>query len=538
MLPRLRAMLVALGHRGPDGHGEYVAPGGSCILGHTRLAIIDVSDSSSQPYVSSDKNHALTYNGECYNYQQLRSQLRLQGQVFDSEGDTEVIFKTLLTAGVEGLAAANAMFAIGFWDEKRETIVLARDFYGQKPLYYAIADNHLIFASEVRAILASGLVPRKASPEAIISFLSYGCVQPPYSIVESVFTLGAGSHAHFNQSEGLTIGHWVRLVEPAPTGNLRDSFVQAVGCHLISDVPIGIFLSGGIDSSAVLAAARQGTSGELVTLSISFPDNPEYSESKYARQMAERCGSTHHDIPLSSNDLLALLPQATAAMDQPTVDGINTFAVALAAHNAGLKVALSGIGGDELFGGYGSFRDVPTALGYRRLSMLPNNIASELLYSLDATSRRNAKLCELLDAPTDVAALWLARRRIFSSRQLGSLLSSSKSRSWQAGIDSQRLEELRAACLNSAVGDAISQLELKAYMEPMLLRDSDYMGMAHGLEIRAPFLDINFSRQALNVPASERLCQTRPKQYFLDQLGDWLPREISDRPKQGFVLPL
>jgi len=537
-MPNLRAMLVALGHRGPDGQGEYVAPGGACIFGHTRLAIIDVSDSSSQPYVSPDRNHALVYNGECYNYMQIRAQLKSQGHVFDSEGDTEVVFKTLLASGVEGLAAANAMFAIGYWDENRETLLLARDFYGQKPLYYAVTDNHLIFASEVRAMLASGLVARKASPEAIASFLSYGCVQPPQTIVDSVLSLNAGSHAHFSQSQGLTFGRWSDLLPPAAQGHLRDSFVQAVKAHLISDVPIGIFLSGGIDSSAVLAAARQATTGELVTLSISFPDNPEYSESKYARQMADRCGSRHHDVPLSSADLLALLPAATAAMDQPTVDGINTFAVARAARNAGLTVALSGIGGDELFGGYTSFRDVPAALRYRRLSMLPNNIASSLLYGLDPTSRRSAKICELLDAPSDVAALWLARRRIFSSRQLGSLLGSGKHGAWQSGMDSERLDDLRTAATCSEVGDAISQLELKGYMEPMLLRDSDYMGMANSLEIRAPFLDINFSRQSLEIAAGKRLARTTPKQYFVEQLAEWLPKEVTDRPKQGFVLPL
>lgn len=532
------AMLASMEHRGPDGTGVYTSPSGTCILGHARLAIIDPSSASDQPFASKNQRNQLVYNGECYNFRELRGELQSTGELFTTSGDTEVVSRLLSLHGVDAFPKLNAMFALAFWDEDNQRLLLARDHFGQKPLYYAFQDGTLIFASEVRALLASGLVPRALCHEAVMSFLSYGCVQPPRTIIEGVWSLERGTSVNFSFKDSGTFIEkpWVQASYEA-NDTLKESFQHAVSRHLISDVPIGVFLSGGIDSSAVVAAARQSVTGSLVSLSVTFPDAASYSETEYSRAIAKKWETDHREIAFRNNDILKVLPDALSAMDQPTADGINTFVVSEAAKQAGLRVALSGLGGDEIFGGYSSFSLAPKALRYRQILRGPLAPLLCWFFSQDIYNRRMAKVRELFEAEPDIIGAYLSKRRMFTSAQMRTLLPGA-SDGWITGIEPARHSALKAFCQNVKEGDAVSFLEMAIYMEPMLLRDSDCMGMANSLEIRVPFLDAQFSAQALSIPADERLENIPPKSAFVRSLGDWLPDNISNRPKQGFVLPL
>lgn len=537
----LRRMVEALRHRGPDGEGYYRSPSGTCLLGHRRLAILDLSDAAAQPMVSPDAQYAFVYNGECYNYHAMKAALTANGESFTSTGDTEVLFCLLRKRGRACLSGLNAMFAFGFWDEAQQTLLLARDRFGQKPLYHARIGSLLLFASELRALLASDLVERRISPAAIRSYLAYGAVQGPETIVDGVRLLPAAHYLEY-QAEGRESngGYWTPPTDKQPLAAeaLRDEFRKAVERHLISDAPIGLFLSGGIDSSAIAAAAvRTRTGPPPVSLAVVFPDAPSHCEQEHARRMARHAGTDHHEIPLTGSELLARLPSAIAAMDQPTVDSINTEVVSYAARCAGLKVALSGLGGDELFGGYPSFRDVPRLVSWLRpmravMGKIVGSISDAAPYS-----RRSAKIMDLISCPGDPVGVYLARRRLFTSAQVQSLLPSDPRNGWSADIPDETYQDFARLAEPREPPDAIGLLEMRAYMENMLLRDSDVMGMAHSLEIRVPFLDADFSGAALRLDSGARVPSRIPKARLVEALGDWLPRENVERPKQGFTFP-
>ena len=536
----VRRMAASMRHRGPDGQGVYVSPTGRCVLGHCRLSILDLSDSAAQPMLSADRSHALVYNGECYNFQEIRNEFHKCGETFLSSGDTEVILKLLVREGNSALSKINGMFALALWDDRNQELVLARDRYGQKPLYVFRSGKLTLFASEVRSLLASGLVPRKADPDAIRGYLAYGAVQEPYSIVSGVSILRPGSYMTLQvDGKGKTDCYWEcpsngKAVAP---DELREKFCSAVKRHLVSDVPLGLFLSGGIDSSAVTAAATRSANAEIKTLSVVFPDQPSQSEAKYASQMASLSGTEHCEIPITGQDLLGLLPNALDAMDQPTGDAINTYIVSRAASQAGLTVALSGLGSDELFGGYPSFSDVPKMLRIRRLLGWCNGCGANLLQHFGLFSIKLSKMMEMLDAPADIVNSYLVRRRVFSSRQIKRIAPGLAGEGWDHGLNENYMSQLHSMVKSLEIHDAVGLLEMQAYMGQMLLRDSDVMGMAHSLEIRLPFLDTDFSSFVLGLAPETRIPRRQPKWLFTEAMGEWLPREISGRDKWGFTLP-
>ncbi len=536
----VQKMLAVMGHRGPDGHGIYSSPDGSCLLGHRRLSIIDPSTMSAQPFVLPGFA-ALSYNGECYNFKDLRHELIQQGVQFVSTGDTEVVLRTLVAAGDKrGLRRLNAMFAMALWDERQNYLLLARDYFGQKPLYFCIASNYLVFASEVRALLASGLVERRLDEDAVRGYLSYGAVQSPNTIVRNVRSLEAGSLLKFQNGKIQIERIHDSLVEASSVemDKLRELFQAAVARHLISDAPIAIFLSGGLDSSAVVAAASAASTADISTFTLTFPDFPEYSESEAAMLVAQEFNTRHSAVPLLSSDIEALLPRALQSMDQPSIDGLNTYLISKAARDAGFKVALSGLGGDEMFGGYSAFRDVPRMLKIReRVKFLPPSLVS-MVRVMDPHGKTMNKLADMAAAPADVVSLYLSRRRIFTSRQVDALLTASlRRRKWSADIPDSRLSRAHELCEEASVEDCITKLEMMLYMEQMLLRDSDVMGMANSLEIRLPFLDLDFARATLSMPASQRIRNAPSKDTFRDMVKPWLPSKIMNLPKKGFVLP-
>jgi asparagine synthase (glutamine-hydrolysing) len=538
----VRRMTTALRHRGPDGDGIYVSPSGRCVLGHSRLAILDLSKAASQPITTADDRFALSYNGECYNFRELRESLRRDGQKVTSSGDTEVVLRTLVSRGAAMLPDVNGMFALAFWDDREGSLLLARDQFGQKPLYYAESNGLLLFASEVRALLESGLVARRADRDAVVGFLSFGSVQEPTTIVEGVSALAPGTSLTARpDGQRESNCYWTppREKRDCPPSELKHAFASSVSRHLLSDAPIGVFLSGGIDSSAIAVAAARVSSGTVKTVSVVCPDAPDLSEQKFARLVAEREGTEHCEVPFSASDQAELIPDAIAAMDQPTVDGVNTYVVSAAARQAGLKVSLSGLGGDELFGGYrGSFVNTLTMLrASKRLGAL-RRPASVALRRFGTFATRPSKLADMFSSPGDLVSAYLVRRKLFTSAQVRSMFPGLVGSGWCDGLPAGQFASMRRMVQSRADADAIGLLEMRRYMGQQLLRDSDAMGMAHGLEIRMPFLDTGFSASALMLDASARVPSSTPKQRFVQCLGDWLPSEIARRRKQGFLLPI
>ncbi len=533
-------MVASMHHRGPDGQGMFVSPSGNCVLGHSRLAILDLSDSAAQPMVSPDNRWAFVYNGECYNYLEIREELSSHGEGFESTGDTEVVFRFLSAHGPSALTKLNAMFALALWDERERKLIIARDRYGQKPLYFAHVGRLFLFASEVRALLASGLVAREIDPSALLGYLAYGAVQEPSTIVAGVSLLRpAAWMAVEPQGETSTELYWQSPTEKRDTqpNELRESFSAAVKRHLVSDAPLGLFLSGGIDSSAITMAAARTAGARVRTLCVVFPEQADKSEAQYASIVAKRAGTEHTEVPVTGSQMLKILPDALDAMDQPTSDAINTYVVSHAARQAGMKVALSGLGGDELFGGYPSFRDVPRMLRLRRLLAPVRNSLAKGLADSARFSVRPAKLAELLNAPDNNLCAYLVRRRLFSTQQMREMAPELLCRGWYSGLDENLFRELRTMIDGLNVYDATGLLEMRLYMGQTLLRDSDVMGMNHGLEIRLPFLDAQFASCAIALNSRARAPGKRPKWPFVKAMERLIPSEIIDRPKRGFTLP-
>ena len=531
---RVRAMLACMQHRGPDGAEQWRHSDLPVVLGHRRLAILDTSKAGTQPMTSRCGRYTLVYNGECYNYRNLRHTLESGGERFESNSDSEVVLAWLVKHGTEGLKDLSGMFALAVWDEEARSVLLARDPFGIKPLYVARpGPGVMAFASEVRALMTGFPSLRCVNKSAIAGYLAYGIIPEPLTILKEVRTLAPGTWlmcaVDGSEAQRGTFAH------PMPTPDsigaspaaIRASFVDAVHRHLVSDVPVGAFLSGGIDSSAIVAAMSKQRGFDVKTLTVSFPDEPEWDESLRARTWAEVCGTDHREVPMSARDILQVLPAALAAQDQPTLDAVNTYVVSAAAAQADLVVVLSGLGGDELFGGYAPTRDVPRALRMRkRLGPMSKVLEAGLKRARNVDAKRHAKRLDLLASPATRLALYLARRRIHSPRQVRRLCPELRSPA-ALGVLCDDLAH------DTAIEDAVSYFEASFYMRNQLLRDSDAMGMAHSIEIRVPFLDHEFARLAWRAGPQWR----DRKQRFAAAISDLLPADASRVKKQGFTLP-
>jgi len=399
----LQMMLDAIKHRGPDDRGEKkIGPknGINIYLGHQRLSIIDPSQGGHQPMSNNDSTLWISTNSEIYNYRELKDDLEHEYN-FRSKSDTEVLLRSYEVWGLDCLKKIRGMFAFAIWDDTNNKLVLARDRIGIKPLYYFSKNNIFIFSSELRAILASKIDKPGINPTGIFQYLSYGRVGSIDSILDSIMELPPG-HFLVADKHGIKVQkYWdpfnENKLEQSPTkivqriGNCLDEVARQ---HLVSDVPIGAFLSGGIDSSAVVSMITANTPTPIQTISVTFQDK-DYDESKYSSLFADHLGTKHHELLLSERDLIENLSPALASMDQPTVDGINTYMISQAAKNMGLKVALSGLGGDELFAGYNSFSLVPRLNKIKKiLNSLPtglrkqlSNLASRLMPPSDKSTK-------------------------------------------------------------------------------------------------------------------------------------------------------
>ncbi len=539
----VRCMTDAIAHRGPNAEG--VKRIGDTVLGHRRLSIIDLSTASDQPFTSSDGRYTISFNGEIYNYRDIKREL---GTVTWRTGsDTEVLLAAYARWGIDCLHRLHGMFAFAVHDSVTDELFIVRDRMGIKPVYWYRNQQHLVFASEVRAMLASGLVPRKLDEVALIDHLRYQTVHAPFTLLKDVRMLEAGHYLRIHDRE-VSDHRWYDLVGsaakeagtmslPEVHREVRDRLSRAVEKRLVSDVPFGAFLSGGIDSSAVVGLMAQASASPVHTFSVIF-NEPEFSEEKYARIVSEKFRTEHTAIRLRPEDMLRMLPDALDAMDHPSADGPNTYVVSKVTKEAGITMALSGLGGDEVFAGYPVFERSLALWRKRWIASMPKPLRS-LTASIIAGARPSIssdKLGELLRLPSfAVEETFPVSRLTYSDRELSDLFGRDR-------LPENRVRSIMHALLEEEGGDALPMLsqvslgELGTYLQNVLLRDTDQMSMAHALEVRVPFLDHELVEFVLGVSDTHKFPHT-PKKLLVDALGDLLPHEIVDRPKMGFTLP-
>ncbi len=548
----LAAMLRQMAPRGPDDEGSVeIVPhaGGRLRIGARRLAILDLSPAGHQPMLDAETGNWLVYNGEIFNFRELRRELQALGCCFRSSCDTEVLLAGYRVWGEQVLARLRGMFAFALWDVARQMLLLARDPLGVKPVYYTSSPDRFLFASELRALLASGLVKRELDATGLDSFLKFGAVQEPATLVRGVRLLPAGSLLRWSgDPPSVGIERYWNLppaAEPMNGGGrdrksrveeMRAALSDAVRLRLESDVPLGVFLSGGIDSTAVASLAAQH-GGTIKTFAVTFAEE-RFAEGEKARQVARLLGTEHHELTVSESDLLAALPQALAAMDQPTVDGINTYFVSRATKKAGVTVALSGLGGDELFAGYRSFRWVPRMERVERwLPSWGRHIAGSLLDSRLFRGSRNQKLALWMRREDGYPHPFYISRLLLPPAQVARLLRPE----WLLDIRFDEYAEeyatqQRLLSSHDPV-NRVSCLEVLVYLRNTLLRDADCMSMAHSLEVRVPLVDDVVTSVALRMPGAWKLDGWQRKPLLVAALPRPLPREILGQPKRGFEFP-
>lgn len=549
-------LLPALAHRGPDDSGVWTE--GTACLVHTRLAILDLSPTGHQPMASPCGRWRLVFNGEIYNHCDLRRRLEAEGHRFRGSGDSEVLLAWLADRGPAGLAQLRGMFALALFDRQSGEVLLARDPHGIKPLYLWQGNSgELAFASELRALLRCGRIPRQPDPGAIAAFLASGSVPEPATLVAGVQRLPAGHWLRWRQGD-LSLQAWNPLPETllrpgtssagapaAPPADrqqaaalCRDALQDSLQAHLVSDVPVGLFLSAGLDSAALLALAP----APLNSFTIGFDDPAagSFDESAPAAAIAARFGARHTPLNLSAGEARRWLPEFLASQDQPSIDGFNTWCVSRLASGCGLRVALSGLGGDELFGGYPSFRTVPRLRRWRRrLGPLAGPAAWCLRHAGGGRRQKRQRLATLLEAPPSLQAAHRCLRGVFTPPEVAELLAhwglpvAAGSRPVESfSQDDEAREEQPPAQL--AEGEAVAWLEGTRYLRNQLLPDSDVMAMAHALELRLPFVDATLEQRLSVLPPAVRLAGGKA---LLQASVPELPAWFTERPKQGFRFP-
>jgi asparagine synthase (glutamine-hydrolysing) len=532
----------AMATRGPDGEGFWISPDGTIALGHRRLAIIDLSETGAQPMAYEGGRYRLVFNGEIYNYKELRAGLERDGVRFVSTSDSEVILALFAREGTTMLRKLRGMFTLAIWDSVARRLVLARDPYGIKPLYVTEQDGWLQFASQVKALEAGGRVGRELDCGAIAGFLLWGSVPEPRTIRKAVRAVPAG---HVIVVEDGRVGpprvfHDLRLMDDLPRVDLADALAESVRAHLVADVPVAVFLSAGIDSSVIAALAQHAADDPMTTLTMRFADlaGTPSDEGPEAAAIARKLGTRHVERTLTRDDLRGLWPKVLAVMDQPSVDGFNTFVVSRVAREVGFKVVLSGLGGDELFGGYDSFRKVPAwARRNQALAGVPG-VPTAWPAITRKFGRSRPKLAGLLRYGNSIPGAYFIRRGLFLPEDLPGILGEDMAVQGLLEADPVRAAE---AAIGSGPGAAdpwiaVHLMESTLYMRNQLLRDSDWASMAHSIELRVPFVDVRLRDQIAALGFEP--ARSGGKSVIAGIGAPDLPASVGSRAKTGFNIPI
>ncbi len=552
-LIRIRDHMAA---RGPDGFGEWLYEDHRIGLGHRRLAIIDPSERAAQPMLSADGKVAITFNGEIYNYKTLREKLQSRGHVFRSQSDTEVLLQLYAEMGGAMVRELRGMFAFALWDKEKRALLLVRDPYGIKPLYYADDHRTVRFASQVKALLSGGNISRTSDPAGWVSFHLFGNVLEPYTTYESIRAVPAGTSiwiddrgvrtpkqyfsiaATYNEAEEQSR----RLHADEVREQVSAALLDSVRHHLVADVPIGAFLSAGIDSGSLVGLMRDAGHEDIQTVTLAFEEfrgKPD-DESELANMVANRYDTRHTTRIVNEHEFRCDLPKIFEAMDQPTIDGINTWFVSKAAREQGLKVVISGLGGDEIFGGYPSFRDIPRwvrMLGIPSRLPLADKVFRTIIERLNLHRPRfSPKTAGLMTYGGSYPGAYLLRRGLFMPWELGQVMKPDvAAEGLQRLLPLCHIAEALAPAPKTAFGK-VAVLESSLYMRNQLLRDTDWASMAHSLEVRVPLVD-----HVLLKSLSPIMLHSKPgsgKDWLGASPRHPLPDEIRLRRKTGFSTPI
>ncbi|WP_091060524.1 asparagine synthase (glutamine-hydrolyzing) [Opitutus sp. GAS368] len=535
-------------HRGPDDRGVH--SDGPATLGMCRLAIIDPANGH-QPMISPDGRFTLVFNGAIYNYRALQTDLASGGWNFRTNCDTEVLLAAYARHGAGCLRRLRGMFAFAVWDAHEQTLFAARDPLGIKPLYFArLPDEGVVLASELNALLASGAVPREIDPTSVGEYLAWFSVPAPRTLYRGIANLPPGHSLTVDAAGRVQTSQWWQLPAPTQPGRiatnyhdfvsgLRYQLEDSIRAHRVADVPVGAFLSGGMDSTAVVGLMARSGATKLKTFSLVFGE-AGFSEQASARLAATAFGTEHHEELITGARVAADLPHLLASFDQPTGDGINTYYASQTARRGGVTVALSGLGGDELFGGYPSFRDLPRLQRllpfWRRL---PGGLRRTVVAQLrERPGARARKLADFLAHARDLHELASLQRRVLpETARLALLAPEARAQAERLGPNHPMLEDFAFELIGADPFQIISAWELRTYMADVLLRDSDVFSMAHSLELRVPFVDRQLLEWLWPQQSYFKYDPARSKRALADATADLVPAAIRNRRKQGFTLP-
>ena len=540
----LDRMQHVMENRGPDGVAYWLSDDGRVGLVHRRLSIIDLSHAADQPMISQDGRYVLVFNGEIYNYTFLSESLKKKGCVFRTHSDTEVILQLYAQEGASMLSKLRGMFAIAIWDNQENTLFLARDAFGIKPLYYAKIGAQFYFASQVKALIALPQMPKTLSAAGQVGFFLFGHVPEPYTLYENIKAFPAGCYAKIKAGEVIKpivfcdLSHEIHAakIQTVNEGErkeiLREAMIDSVRAHLVADVPIAFFLSAGIDSSVLLALAKeQGYDTQALTLSFSEYAQSSLDEMPLAKRVAEQCQVPWHLKTVTEQDFLNAFPPILNAMDQPSIDGMNTYFVSQLAKEQGFKVAVSGLGADELLGGYAIYQRMPTLLNIaKKIRHLPMHWLTSFVGALGKKIGKE-KLAGLTYLLKDEASLYLLIRGLYLPHETEALLDPDLFEKGLKELDLFNQLEQSYESIHTTHG-RIQALEGAWYMRNQLLRDSDWAGMANSIEIRVPFVDLTLWRRVLTLGALAN------KALLFSLPINPLPLDILTRPKSGFNIPV
>ncbi len=535
---------IAQAHRGPDDHGVIVHQTNSGMwLGHShrRLSILDLSQAGHQPMLDPSTGNIIVFNGEIYNHRELARELESLGERFTSNSDTEVLLKAYkYFSTTDFLCRLRGMFAFAIWDAQLQRILIARDPCGIKPLYYFAAREAFACTSEARALVKAKLVSGNINLKALDSYLAFGSVQAPLCIYDGVSCLLPG-HMMWISGDGSCgspecYWNWNADRIEGGLGRISHNLSQSMRRHLVSDVPIGIFLSGGYDSAAIATLATQQSERQIKTFTIGFPEVPEMSEGDRASAIAKRLGTEHYRIELTEAELQKSLPDYFQSMDQPSDDGLNVYMISKAVALYGVKTCLHGVGGDELFGGYPSFRQLPVV---SKLTFLPPVIRILVSKIIDGDSIARSKLAGLLRTDLSLMEMFLIRRSIFSYTQRKMLLGCEPPLG-RMGMPIEWISHIKKQ-LNGTedIIATLSILELAQYGANKLLQDGDVMSMSNSIELRFPLLDVDLIKAVIHAPEKlKKIVGKSTQKKLLSMAIPSMPVDLMDNKKRGFTLPI